>query len=601
MIRNAEGEILTPSVVLFDGDKLDDCEIIVGKEARKAAGTEIGKVAECAKRDIGQAHYSRQINGQDLPPEVVEAYILKKLKEDTERVLGDQIRAVITVPAFFDEVRRKATADAGEMAGLDVLDIVNEPTAAALAFGETVGYLSETGAPREPLNVLVYDLGGGTFDVTVLDLQPGDLRTLATDGDVHLGGYDWDERLAEHTANAFAEQHGADPREDPAAATRLLRAVEEAKHTLTSRSKATIHVEYAGRALDVPISRDEFRDLTEDLLERTSYTTREVLRSSGLEWDDISRIVLVGGSSRMPMVTQMLEEISGITPDSSVYPDEAVARGAAIYARYLLGARGDLTEQPAFKVVDVNSHSLGILGVDPETGRKENAITIPRNSPLPIRVIRKFVTREENQKTIVVRVLEGESALPEHCTEIGKAVLRDLPEKIPQGSPIRVCYEYGANGRLSVHAMVPGTNSEIVMELEREQGLNDQRLTRWKQILTAEVSDSSDDQLSTASPTIAETKETESSLPAVTPPVEVISVSSISEPGVADPDLAVKTIADAPRPTARVQARSMAITVIGYVVASVLGMLIGLALLGVINPDANILGLPLPGASSGKS
>ncbi|HEV3022316.1 MAG TPA: Hsp70 family protein, partial [Pirellulales bacterium] len=202
MIANADGDVLTPSVVLFD-----DREVIVGKEAKKVGVLKAARFAECVKRDMGSPVYSKPICGEFMPPEVIQAWILKRLKADAVRALGPDMRVVITVPAFFDEPRRKATADAGAMAALPVLDVVNEPTAAALAFGEELGYLSAAGNAKEPLKVLVYDLGGGTFDVTLLDMRPGDLRTLATDGDVRLGGRDWDMRLADLAAEQFIHEH----------------------------------------------------------------------------------------------------------------------------------------------------------------------------------------------------------------------------------------------------------------------------------------------------------------------------------------------------------------------------------------------------------
>ncbi|OYV84671.1 MAG: hypothetical protein B7Z73_14990 [Planctomycetia bacterium 21-64-5] len=322
MIPNSEGDVLTPSVVLFEDD-----EIIVGKEAKKVGPLKPTRFAECVKRDMGSPVYSRAICGDYMPPEVVQAWVLKKLKADILRTLGPDFRAVITVPAFFDEPRRKATADAGSMAALPVLDVVNEPTAAALAFGEELGYLTTSGEVREPLKVLVYDLGGGTFDVTVLDMRPGDLRTLATDGDVRLGGRDWDTRLADHAAEAFVKEHREDPRTNPASLQRLLTEVEEAKRTLSARQNATIRVDHAGSSTTVKVTRELFEQITTDLLERTSYTTRQVLAAAGLEWKDIQRVLLVGGATRMPMVSRML---SG-SPDSE---------SARRHARELLGDRG---------------------------------------------------------------------------------------------------------------------------------------------------------------------------------------------------------------------------------------------------------------------
>jgi molecular chaperone DnaK len=481
MIPNSEGDILTPSVVLFE-----EKEVVVGKEAKKTGPLKPTRFAECVKRDMGSPVYSRAISGEYMPPEVIQAWVLKKLKADIVRTLGPDFRAVITVPAFFDEPRRKATADAGSMAALPVLDVVNEPTAAALAFGEELGYLTKTGDVREPLKVLVYDLGGGTFDVTLLDMRSGDLRTLATDGDVRLGGRDWDMRLADYVADAFIHEHREDPRTNPASLQRLLNEVEEAKRTLSARQNATIRVDHAGSSTTVKVTRDLFEQLTTDLLERTAYTTRQVLGVAGLAWTDINRILLVGGATRMPMVGRMLEQLSNLKPDQNVHPDEAVARGAAIYAGYLLATQPDSLKPPTFTVTNINSHSLGIEGVEPATSRKRNVIVIPRNTPLPAKVKERFVTKTENQRSIVVQVLEGESSTPSECTPIGRTALRNLPPGLPAGWPVEITYEYETNGRLKVSAVVPGANREVNLQLEREGSLSDERLARWKQAISTD-------------------------------------------------------------------------------------------------------------------
>ena len=321
ILANAEGDYITPSIVYFGQQ-----EVVVGKNARSALASQPDMVAQWVKRDMGARVYSRPIGGRYLPPEVIEACILRKLKDDVVQALGPESRVVITVPAYFDELRRKATADAGEMAGLRVLDIVNEPTAAALAFGEALGYLDPGGLPREQMNVMVYDLGGGTFDVTLLHLANGNIRTLATDGDVQLGGHDWDSRLVDHAANAFQQAFHADPRRDIAALSHLYQQAMEAKHTLSARSHTVIRVEHAGNVLEVPIRREQFEELTADLLERTSYTSRQLLTTAKLQWQDVQRVLLVGGSTRMPMVAHMLTQLSGLVPERTVNPDEAVAR-----------------------------------------------------------------------------------------------------------------------------------------------------------------------------------------------------------------------------------------------------------------------------------
>lgn len=478
VLRNAEEEILTPSVVLFS-----DSEVVVGRHARTALFINPDLVAEWVKRDMGAPYYSRPIHGQYLPPEVIQACILRKLKTDIVRQLCPDPHVVITVPAYFDEPRRKATADAGEMAGLKVLDIVNEPTAAALAFGEKLGYLTPVGTPREEMNVLVYDLGGGTFDVTLLHLASGRVDTIATDGDVQLGGHDWDLRLVDYLCEQFRATHGLDPKQDPIAANRVLAAAIDAKHALTARNRTTVQIEFGGKTSEIPVTRELFNELTADLLERTAYTTRQLIADAKMQWKDVSRVLLVGGSTRMPMVVDMLRKMTGIEPDRTVNPDEAVARGAALYAAYLLSKRGEPGMSVHFEVTNVNSHSLGIEGIDPETMRKTNVILIPRNTRLPAKFTERFMTKTENQRSIVIQVLEGESSLPAECTAIGRTAIRDLPAGLPKGWPVDVTFEYGTNGRLSVRAVVPGTHHKATLELERTAGLSSAGIAGWRQLV----------------------------------------------------------------------------------------------------------------------
>jgi molecular chaperone DnaK len=492
MVRNAEGDILTPSIVLFG-----DAEVAVGKEARGATVAQPDVVAQWVKRDMGLPFYHQPIHGQKLPPEVIQACILRRLKNDIQRTLGEGDRVVITVPAYFDEPRRKGTADAGEMAGLRVLDIVNEPTAAALSFGECLGYLSADGMPRGEMTIFIYDLGGGTFDATLLQLSPGHIRTLATDGDVMLGGHDWDLRLANFGADRFQELHGINLREDHAGMNRLLLAVIEAKHTLSARGQTTIHIEHAGHRAEIPIARQQFEELTADLLERTAHTVRQLIQTAALKWDDIARVLLVGGSTRMPMVVNLLRQLSGKDPDHTVNPDEAVARGAALYAAYLQTHGGgreeklsspsdEESEQPTrnnmagLLITNVNSHSLGVEGIEPKTLRRKNIVIIPRNSPLPAQVTERFATRTDGQRSIVLQVLEGESLIPAECTAIGRTVIRNLPGGLPKNWPVDVTFEYADNGRLSIHAVVPGTHQEASLLLERATGMSNEGIARWK-------------------------------------------------------------------------------------------------------------------------
>jgi molecular chaperone DnaK len=492
MVPNAEGQTLTPSVVLFD-----DSGIIVGRQALKLAALAAGRIARWVKRDMGSPAYSQPIGGQFLPPEAIQACILGQLKADIERHLGTSYAPVITVPAFFDEPRRRATAEAAAMAGIPLLDIVNEPTAAALAFGEQLGYLDKSGEASEPLKLLVYDLGGGTFDVTIVDLRPGQIRALATDGDSMLGGYDWDRRLADFAADEFLRAYGIDPRQDPLGNHELMLAAEQAKLALSARKTATIRVVHAGKQLDVPMTRESFEERTSDLLYRTSMTSRQVAAAAGLKWSDIDRVLLVGGSSRMPAVRQMLLDVTGREPHSEVNPDEAVARGAAIYAGHLLRQRqrtgGKAAPLPAavaaakpLEVTNVSAHSLGIEGFNVQIGRRCNTVLIPRNSPLPARASRKFVTKKQGQTSIVVQVLEGESSRVDECTRVGRLVIRNLPAGLPAGSPIKVTYEYGANGRVGVTAQISGSNAAMQLELQRSGERSAGQVEVWRQALAGE-------------------------------------------------------------------------------------------------------------------
>jgi molecular chaperone DnaK len=472
-IPNAAGDLLTPSVVLFDPPGT-----VVGKEAVLASAMEPEKVAECVKRDMGGKVYRKKINGKHLPPEVVSSLILRSLKTDAERRLGPVRRAVITVPAYFDETRRRATMDAGRLAGLEVLDIINEPTAAAIAYGYQLGFLDRACKPAgdRPLRVLVFDLGGGTFDVTIVEIRGRAFKALATDGDVNLGGKDWDETLVEIAADRFRQHFREDPRAHPVSRQELWLVAEAAKRTLTERPRAALFVNHLGSRLKVEVTREEFEEATAALLERTRLTTELVVRQAGLAWADIDRVLLVGGSTRMPMVVRMLEALAGKPPDRSVSPDEAVAHGAALYAELLAPRHGTPPAGAAFTVQDVNSHSLGVLGTDPATGRRFNKIILPKNSPLPRTVTKVFKTFTPNQRTVVIQVLEGEAELPEACSRVGVCTIRDLPPHLPAGWPVRVSYTYEANGRLHVRARLRGQRVGVTTDFIRENSLPDEEL-----------------------------------------------------------------------------------------------------------------------------
>ena len=476
-LTNAEGDKTTPSVLFFDGD-----EVIVGKEAVKAMGDEMPCIADCVKRELGQRIYPKELSGRQYPPAALQAWILKKLGQDTRAQVGPFQKVVVTVPAYFDEAHRKATQDAGYMAGFDVMDIINEPTAAAVAFGYQQGYITGNEGEIHGQKILVYDLGGGTFDVTVMEIGDREFRALATDGDVHLGGQDWDRRLVDLVAEQFMERFGSDPRQHPNSLGRLWRESEDAKRTLSARSKAHILCEHGGHSLRVEVSREQFEELTKDLLDRTAFTTLETLKAAGLSWSDLDRVLLVGGSTRMPSIGVMLKDLSGREPDRTVSPDEAVAHGAALHAGVLLARHAG--RSPRFQIANVNSHSLGVAATDRKTGRPRTATLIPRNTVLPVTAKRIFRTQKQNQKSILVQIVEGENAMPDSCSQVGKCSIRSLPAELAARTPVEVCFRYLENGRLTVYVGIEGVEKRVKHELLRENSLSQEALDSWRKYIS---------------------------------------------------------------------------------------------------------------------
>src|SRR5262245_40976559 len=365
-IPNREGELITPSVLLVEDDV-----IVVGREAKRSECVYPERTAVCVKRDMGGAEYSRVLGGRVYRPEILSAMILKRIKADVETRFGPVQHAVITVPAYFDDTRRKATQDAGRIAGLPVLDIINEPTAAALAFAFEVhrrrqdqgnSFLRELA--RQESTVLVFDLGGGTFDVSIVRMSRERFETVATDGDVRLGGRDWDDRLVEYLAEEFRKRFRSDPRDDPQSLAFLYQEAEHAKHSLSARGTTRVMISHNARRLSLELAREQFDRLTSDLLARTQATAELVVENAGLSWPQIDRVLLVGGMTRVPHVRQMIRRISGREPDASLSADEVVAHGAALHGGILLARAAARDEAPAtspanawsgFQATDVNS------------------------------------------------------------------------------------------------------------------------------------------------------------------------------------------------------------------------------------------------------
>lgn len=436
ILTNREGENITPSVVLFQGDMP-----IVGTMAQRSAVGAPLDVVKFVKRYMADPTWKfESSSGQTFSAEEVSALILKRLKDDAELILGEGsvTDAVITVPAYFDDTRRRATMDAGKMAGLNVRRVLNEPTSAALAYG-----LDAEGSGT----VLVYDLGGGTFDVTLMRIGDGVFDVIATDGDRNLGGFDWDNELMTWLNDQFMADGGSDLTDDPAAEEDLREKAEMAKRSLTTVAKTNVVLSYDGVSKVIPVTRDGFNDLTAHLLSRSQDLTESVLEESGIGWADVDRVLLVGGSTRMQMVREMVEGLAGKPAERTINPDEVVAMGAAVQA-YLSEVESGSTETlpEVFQgglptVSDVTSQGLGVLARDPQdASQMENVIIIPRNSKVPSQMERNFQTAFDLQTDIRVTVTQGDDADPEYVSVIGNSIL-EIPA-YPVGAPVKVIFSY---------------------------------------------------------------------------------------------------------------------------------------------------------------
>jgi molecular chaperone DnaK len=472
-IRNSDGDLTTPSVVLFEDDS-----VTVGKEAIKAAAITPERVARFAKREMGRSAFSKPFNGQTYPPEMIQSLILGRLRRDAEARLGCSVQqAVITVPAYFDEPKRRSTMDAGLLAGLDVKAVVNEPTAAAIAFGADhiqSGKLEQT--------ILVYDLGGGTFDASIVHVRGGEIKVVATDGNAMLGGMDWDQCLSRWLEAKFVLEHKIRLSDTPAGEAFLWRESEEIKHSLSARKRVAVRLVFEGHRLHSEITRDEFDEITAHLLDRTRFTVRKLVADAGLTWIEIDKIILVGGSTRMPQVKAMLLRESGIEPDASVSADEAVAHGAAIYAATLDRRQGEPGPSSGLKITDVNAHNLSVLGVDKKTGGPSSHVMIPRNTALPAAHATRFETIRDNQPSVAVEVVEGGDARGQHATRIGRCVVHDLPPNLPAGTPVDVLFRYDTDGLINVKASLPTVGKQASLRIDRASGMSSAQLDKMRDI-----------------------------------------------------------------------------------------------------------------------
>ncbi|MBV2137117.1 MAG: Hsp70 family protein [Candidatus Thiodiazotropha sp. (ex Ctena orbiculata)] len=483
VIPNREGDRTTPSVVFFE----DDNTPVVGEAARNQAIINPLRTVRAIKREMGNPSYRLNISGKEYFPEDLSAMILKKLKADAESFTGQQIeKAVISVPAYFKDAQREATRQAGEIAGLDVVRIVNEPTAAALAYGAE----KVTGAQT----IVVYDFGGGTFDVTVMRIEGNSFTVLATDGDAKLGGKDIDGRLVDYLAEEFQSEHGVDLRTEPHSHQDLWDKAEIAKKDLSFRNNVAITLALGEKTLRADLERDKYEELIEDLVDQTQSCMNRAVNGAGVTWEDVDSVLLAGGSSRIPAVRSMIANVTGKEALKDLNPDECVAIGAAIQGQVFVaeslsdGTKKAPQESTDLVVKDVAAHSLGVKALDQNKNKKINSIIIPKLTEVPCEKKRTYTTNKDNQKSVEIEVLQGESEDPNSpdVEFVGRVKLDSLPPHKAGELVIDVLLKYDIDGVIEVTAKEVNSGVMVKEVLMQKNGLLSQDIVEAK---TSELED----------------------------------------------------------------------------------------------------------------
>ncbi len=479
IIPNSESERITPSVILFDGSNA-----IVGTLAKQNAVAEPEKIVDFVKREMGKSktEFHREFNGKAFAAEELSAIIIKKLKNDAEKYLGEKVTdAVITVPAYFNDAERTATMHAGQLAGVNVLQVINEPTAAALAYGLDKLESDQT--------VFVFDLGGGTFDVTIMRIEQHHIRMIASNGDHRLGGKDWDDVIVNWVADEFEKQHGDNPLLDLQSYQDLYNRALAAKIQLTNRGKTTIVHNYNGRSVKLDLTREDFENRCRHLLEKCKTICEIVMQEAKMSFQQIDRILLTGGMSRVPSVRNMIRELSGVTVADDVSPDEAVSVGAAIQAILSLLQEEDQLGQHVLpmdirdqfsssdggliRVTNITTHTLGVVLWDDTKVEEYVFPMIKKMTAIPVEIKNSFGTAKANMKSAIVRVVEGESTVPGECTPLGTCDI-ELPPFLPKGSPVELTYRYDANQVLEVTVNAFGKQNRV--SIARNVGLSESEI-----------------------------------------------------------------------------------------------------------------------------